>query len=207
MQIEQNKMWDQFYASAAPVYFPSGFAKDMLPKMEKGWNILDLGCGNGRDSIYFAQNGVNVTAVDSSREAIAHLREREPKVKAVCGNVVTDPVLKEKNYDGIYSRFFIHALTEEQEEILLARCYGALRAGGSLFIETRCTQDELCGVGERLSDTEWLIEGHYRRFIVPEQLVARLSDLGFTNIQSMCARGFAPFHDADPVVLRIIARK
>ena len=33
-------------------------------------NILDLGCGSGRDSIHFANLGFNVTAIDGSRELI-----------------------------------------------------------------------------------------------------------------------------------------
>ncbi|MDN3440018.1 class I SAM-dependent methyltransferase [Psychrobacter sp. APC 3279] len=33
-------------------------------------HILDLGCGSGRDSMYFAKLGFNVTAIDGSRELI-----------------------------------------------------------------------------------------------------------------------------------------
>jgi len=207
MQIEQNKMWDKFYSCGEQVFFPSKFAESVLPQLEQGWSILDAGCGNGRDSIFFANHGINVTAVDMSREAITRLREREPKVCAVCGDVLTAEVMTENGYDSIYSRFFIHALTDEQETVLLKRCYAALRTGGRLFIETRCIEDELCGIGERISDTEWVIDGHYRRFIVPKQLTERLSDVGFKQIQSVCSRGYAPYDDADPVILRAAAEK
>lgn len=207
MQIEQNKMWDKFYAGNEQVFFPSEFAKSVLPQLKRGRSVLDVGCGNGRDSIFFAQNGLDVTAIDMSREAIAQLVKREPKIHSVCGDVLTATIFTEQKYDSIYSRFFIHALAEEQEAALLERCYIALRMGGQLFIETRCTQDELCGVGDRLSDTEWVVDGHYRRFIVPEQLTAQLSSLGFVHIQSECARGLAPFDSADPVILRVTAEK
>jgi len=207
MQIEQNKMWNKFYSSGTQVFFPSKFAENVLPQLEQGWSLLDVGCGNGRDSVFFANNGINVTAVDMSQEAITRLREREPNVCAVCGNVLTAEVFIENKYDSIYSRFFIHALTDEQETALLNRCYVALRTGGRLFIETRCIEDELCGVGDRISDTEWAIDGHYRRFIVPKQLTERLLNLGFKHIQSVCARGFAPYDNADPVILRVVAEK
>lgn len=33
-------------------------------------NILEIGCGEGRDSIYFAKQGYDATAIDSSKEDI-----------------------------------------------------------------------------------------------------------------------------------------
>ncbi len=207
MQIEQGTLWEQFYSGDTQVFYPSEFAKSVLPQLTSGWDILDVGCGNGRDSIFFANHGMNVTAVDRSQEAILHIKKQEQKIHAVCGDFAVAPVFTAERYDSIYSRFFIHALTAEQELALLERCYVAIRQGGKLFIETRCTEDELCGVGERISDTEWVLDGHYRRFVIPEQLTARLSSIGFTHIQSICARGFAPFGNVDPVILRITAEK
>ncbi len=37
-------------------------------------NILDLGCGNGRNIYYFLKNAFNVYAVDSNAEAIDAVR-------------------------------------------------------------------------------------------------------------------------------------
>lgn len=206
MRVEQGELWEAFYSGDTQVFYPSEFAKSVLPQLKTGEHILDVGCGNGRDSIFFAQHGLNVTALDMSREAIAYIEAHEPKVCAVCGDFAAAPVFSTQ-YDSIYSRFFIHALTSEQELILLERCYTALRKGGKMFIETRCTEDELCGVGERLSDTEWVLDGHYRRFIIPKQLTTRLSAQGFTNIHAICEKGFAPLRDMDPVILRITAEK
>jgi cyclopropane fatty-acyl-phospholipid synthase-like methyltransferase len=42
---------------------------------QKG-RLLDLGCGSGRDSIYFASLGFQVTAVDGSEELCKRLKER-----------------------------------------------------------------------------------------------------------------------------------
>ena len=38
-------------------------------------NFLDLGCGKGRHSILFAENGFNVTAVDLSDYSVKELKE------------------------------------------------------------------------------------------------------------------------------------
>ena len=44
--------------------------------VQKGKSILELGCGNGRDSFYFAKNGLNVTAIDASNAVIEKLQNR-----------------------------------------------------------------------------------------------------------------------------------
>lgn len=207
MRVGQQEMWEKFYSGDTQVFFPSDFAKSVLPQLEAGRKLLDVGCGNGRDSVFFARSGMNVTAIDLSKRAISHLQESEPSVQAVCASVTVSPVFTEVKYAYIYSRFFIHALTREEELCLLERCYQALEAGGKLFIETRCTEDELCGVGERISDTEWAVDGHYRRFIEPKVIAKELADIGFQNICPVCSRGFAPFNGSDPVVLRITAGK
>lgn len=45
-----------------------GFAQELLAKSKK--SILEIGCGNGRDSILFALAGLKVTAIDIVPEAI-----------------------------------------------------------------------------------------------------------------------------------------
>ena len=42
--------------------------KEFLNNIPKGGNILDLGCGSGRDSKSFIDKGYKITAVDGSKE-------------------------------------------------------------------------------------------------------------------------------------------
>lgn len=46
------------------------FIEKLPVRLPSQQNILDLGCGSGRDSMYFAKLGFNVTAIDGSRELI-----------------------------------------------------------------------------------------------------------------------------------------
>jgi ubiquinone/menaquinone biosynthesis C-methylase UbiE len=52
--------------------------------------ILELGCGQGRDTIFFASNGLDVVAVDSSHIAIDVLskitKEKNLSIKAMIHN-------------------------------------------------------------------------------------------------------------------------
>ena len=51
---------------------PSNFGLECYKEFKKhGVNkILELGCGQGRDAIFFAFNGIDVVAIDSSHVAI-----------------------------------------------------------------------------------------------------------------------------------------
>ena len=70
-----EKYWDNYYAGrdVKTVFMsePSLFASSMLDKyMKEGKELIELGCGNGRDSLYFAEKGLNVIGIDASQVII-----------------------------------------------------------------------------------------------------------------------------------------
>ena len=58
----------------------SNAAKEVALYLNKRGNvnqsILEVGCGEGRDSIFFAHQGFAVTAIDSSKEGIKVLQKK-----------------------------------------------------------------------------------------------------------------------------------
>ena len=68
-----NKRWTELTIGPA-----NSFAKRAyrLIKSRNLKTLLDLGAGNGRDSIYFAQKGLIVTAVEFSESGIEALGSR-----------------------------------------------------------------------------------------------------------------------------------
>ena len=66
----------KYYNDNAKAYIENTIKADVsdlyahfLPKVPEGGSILDLGCGSGRDSKYFLEQGYQVTAVDGSEES------------------------------------------------------------------------------------------------------------------------------------------
>src|SRR5215469_2761534 len=84
--------WAREYARTPERYIwgktPSGFAREIADRLSAGSRVLDLGCGEGRDSVYFAARGFEVTGLDVSPEAVAKGRrlaeEREVQVQWLC---------------------------------------------------------------------------------------------------------------------------
>lgn len=200
--------WERFYESHKAVSLPSPFAEYCLPMFSAGQRILEIGCGNGRDAFFFARSGFDIVALDKSEEAIKSCRElvSGSTPEFVCGEA-SDPSLAETGkFQIVYSRFSLHAMTATEENAALTSAFALLAPGGLLCIECRSINDPLSRKGEVISPTE-RIDGHYRRFIVLEELTEKLTGLGFSIIESIEADGLAVFREENPVVIRIIATR
>lgn len=68
---KEKKYWDEFYSSVSNVpVSPSQFCVFVSTAVDKGTPIVEFGCGNGRDSFFFALQGFPVFASDVSTGAI-----------------------------------------------------------------------------------------------------------------------------------------
>lgn len=201
--------WNQYYLrKEKEIQEPSDFAKFVLPYMETHKKIMDIGCGNGRDSIYFSQNGLEVTGVDASEEAISHLNQYNRKNSMfVCDDFVTCKALYQVQYDYFYSRWTIHAVSEKQEWELLKNVSSAIKKKGLFFIEVRSIKDDLFGKGTKIAKNTYSYNDHFRRFIVKKELEEKLEKLEFEIIYEKEDKGLSKTTVSDPVLIRIIARK
>ena len=200
--------WDEYYKKDNTPSFPSPFAEYVANKLSTQQDILEIGCGNGRDSKFFSSKGHHVTGLDRSREAIElckNLYSNEP-IEFFFGTITDIVKTHKKTYDLIYSRFVIHAMSLDEELETLRISYKLLNKNGHFFIECRSVNDPLVNKGEILSHTE-RVEGHYRRFIILEELKHRLVQVGFDVIETIESNGLAEYKDEDPVVIRVKAIK
>jgi len=203
--------WNEYYRhNAASVdNRPSEFAKYIESEFlyEKNpAHILELGCGNGRDSLFFLSKGHRITAIDESNVAIESLNRitNSNSVAFICDDFVKSKVFYQKKYDCIYSRFTLHAISEEQEDELLDNARAALNSDGILAIEARTTNDELYGKGIELENSAFFYNEHYRRFIDVKTFRNKLENLGYDIIYLEESSGFSRTQNSDPVLMRCI---
>lgn len=204
-----SEYWDLYYAERKVPETPSLFAQWILPQMKKQKNVLDLGCGNGRDSIFFYHNGMNVTAIDASPQVIESLKNKikQNNIYFICDDFVCSSMIFAGQYDYCYSRFSLHAINEKQELEVIKNVFKVLKNGGKFYIETRSVADEIYGKGVKVGEDSYYYNGHFRRFIRKECLLERLKEVGFEIEYEKESKGFAPWEGADPFVIRIIADK
>jgi SAM-dependent methyltransferase len=204
--------WDSFYAQPHPdLAEPSSFARHCLHRIPPGSVAFELGCGNGRDALYFARHGLTVMACDMSGVAIDLLRERITGTN----HFAVPPTFVQARFrdlgehppvDVVYSRFSLHAVDEAEASQALAWAGRTLRPGGALLIEARSVNGDLYGQGVEAGRDAFIFDDHYRRFIRLDELTAELIVLGFEVVEAEEGRGLAVLGDDDPVVVRVHAR-
>lgn len=201
--------WNNYYNKKVAPTEPSAFAKDILHYLDEGRELLELGCGNGRDSILFAQKGLNVTAIDQSEESIIDLREGSygDIIKFIQDDFIKTNILGCMKFNYIYSRFTMHSIKEEEESILIQRVYNALKKDGMFFIEVRSVKDDIYGLGEEVARNTYIYQEHSRRFIVIDELIEKLKLIGFSIVFANEDKNYAIYKNENPVVIRIIVKK
>ena len=198
--------WNNYYSKKVAPTGPSSFAVYVAEKLGTPKILLDLGCGNGRDSAYFCDNGHTVFCLDSSIEAINKDREitgnRAIPINADGSKLnTTTPWL-----DVVYSRFSLHSMDEDSYKKTLVFIENSLKKEGSLWIEVRSTKDELYEEGEQVDNRTYKTD-HGRRFFTLDSLVDDLEKLNFKIQMAKEDRGWAVFKGQDPVVIRVHCTK
>lgn len=124
--------------------------------------FLDLGCGGGRHSIFLAQLGCNVSAIDYSSNAIDIAKKWADKENLninfdVCA--ATTLPYEDSVFDGIisYGVFCYLSLNEIKQSII--ELNRVLKPGGKLFLVTRTTEDSRYLNGGIISANQAIVTG------------------------------------------------
>lgn len=213
-EMADHPYWDAFYRAAHPeIGGPTTFAMWCLPLFPQQARLVEFGCGNGRDAVFFAQSGFDVIACDQSAVAIETLAQEhshESIKKSLTFFRGDFTRLDQEQFgpvDVVYSRFTLHAITQAEATSALAWAAANLRPQGLLALEVRSVKGDLYGRGEPRERDAFVYNGHYRRFVRLDELVAELTRLGFTLQHTIESAGLAVHQNDDPVVIRVIAQR
>lgn len=209
LKIDNKGYWDAFYLKKnETIRDKTRFAEFMLKNWMGGKkSVLELGCGNGRDSLYFDANGMDVVGIDASEVAINSLNSLKSGCKFICDDFIESEFICQRKYDICYSRFTVHAISLEQEYKLIKNVYKALNDNGIFCVEVRSIHDFLYGEGEYIGKDEFIFDEHYRRFIRINEFLLRLMKAGFVIKYAEENKGFAPFNGVDPQIIRVVAAR
>lgn len=97
--------WDSRYSSDLGNLSPSSLVAAHIAKASPG-RALDIACGNGRNSIFLAQRGFAVDAVDISSIALQAIGELEPRVNTSCKDL-DNYIIPKNTYSVILNANFL----------------------------------------------------------------------------------------------------
>jgi hypothetical protein len=206
--------WANFYARTE---YTSGstFFDFVNSRPEMTSHVIDIGCGDGRDSYAYGLAGRTVTGLDRSHIGVRHATKKAHDMGmgdrvsfAACDVGEADNlrgVLNaaiERAGDApilFYARFFLHSIPEEVQDTLMATINEVARPGDQFAAEFRTTADAALGK---------VHEKHYRRFQDgPAFGVALREKYGFDVTFEVEGQGFSPYKGEDPVLYRVLAKR
>ena len=197
--IDDHDYWDKFYTANGVVHKPSYFARHVEDNyFETEKTLLELGCGNGRDAIFFAEKGKKISALDLSSQTIQNLTSMNVR-DAKFHNQDFSQLSNFIDFDYVYSRFTLHSIDDQTEQVVLQQLPKVLKSGGLFLMEARSLKDE------NLSKT--FGTDHFRRYLDYEVTLDKIERLGFKVLEKVESQGLSPYKSEDPFLIRIVAEK
>ena len=154
----QKEYWDNQYNQKNEMFgfSPSKSAKYAVKVFKKSnvHSILELGAGQGRDTIYSLENGFDVTVVDYSRTGLTAIEKKIKKLK-LPGRIhfvhhdLKKPLLyKTETFDACYSHMlYCMEFTTKEIIALNTEVNRVLKSDGLNLFTVRNTDDIQYGTG------------------------------------------------------------
>lgn len=121
-----------------------------LALLPPGGDVLDAGCGSGRDSAEFAKRGYAVTAFDGSVE-LARLASERTGLPVL--QLTFDAIDWHEEFDGIWASACLLHLPRPEVREALVRLAAALKPAGVLFVSFKAGTLEGEREGRWFTDT------------------------------------------------------
>lgn len=205
--MSQTNMWDTRFAQAEYVYGrePNVFLAEHHLLFPKGARVLSLGEGEGRNAVFLARYGYDVTAMDASEEGMRKLSRLAAEGGVLVSQRLVDVTQAElgtSRWHGIVN-IFCH-LPSGDRQALYAKIRQALKPGG-VFLTELFTPRQLDYASGGPKDPDMLVE--------PAELIAAFAsspEAGFEILmaeEEVVTLDEGPFHQGPGAVVRFIARR
>jgi len=131
-----------------------------LEHLQSNAYILDFGCGSGRDSKYFLDNGYNVKAIDGSIE-MCKLASKYINQEVTC--MKFEELNDINTYDGIWACSSILHIEKENLSDILIKMISSLKVNGIIYTSFKI------GTGYAIK------EGKYYNYLTKDEMIQILN--------------------------------
>lgn len=137
--------------------------------------VLEVGCGQGDDTVTLVRAGLAVTAFDLSPANVAIAALRAPAARIRQADVRDWPPAGTEPFGAVIASLSLHYFPWSETAAIVARLRACLKPGGLLLCRLNSTEDRHFGAGRgaRIEENFHLVDGQPKRFF-DEQAVQRL---------------------------------
>lgn len=123
----------------------SAIQKLLLEVFPKDSNLLEIGCGSGRDAAFMLEKGYAILAIDTSKNMIKEAKKLHPKLEDSL-QVATIPSnldIRDKSFDGVYSIATLMHLEKSKIDLSIAKIYSCLKNNGKFLFSVPLRRKDL----------------------------------------------------------------
>jgi len=163
----------------------NNFAKRSLKliKQKNLKTILDLGCGRSRDPLFFTKNGLEVTALDVSKNRLESLRRMGLKNITLANQDIKNIKFPDNSFDVIYSHLSLHYFDDKTTTKILDKLYRILKKNGLFFVKCKSVDDVMYGKGKKIGENIYNLDGHVRHFFDKDYMIDKLNKFKVLKIR------------------------
>ena len=142
--------------------------------------MADLGCGKGRNLIYFLKNGHEVYGIDSNPDAIrevqslaAGLNTKAATEQFIVGNIDRNLPFENGSFDLVICNAVLHFAKDKTHfEEMLKAAWSLLKPGGYLFARL-ATDIGIKNLVMPLPDGRFLLPDGSERYLLSVEMIAK----------------------------------
>ncbi|MEK7140328.1 MAG: class I SAM-dependent methyltransferase [Patescibacteria group bacterium] len=170
-----KERWDSQhlkYTKAGWINKPSIFAQSVIGFFPATGKVIDLGCGQGQDSRFFAEHGYHVTGADFSEEAIriAQEKNKQSNLDFRVLDLANPLPFEDEVFDVVYSHLATHYFDETKTKSLFVELSRVLKKNGVLAILVNSIHDPEYNTGEKIEEDYLDVGGMRKRFFSAKSL-------------------------------------
>lgn len=134
--------------------------------------IIDLGCGNGHNTLYLIKNGKQTISCDYSDFAIEKLKENIPETEAVLFDMTDNFPFEDNSVEIIIADLSLHYFSKEVTEKIIREIQRVLVPNGHLIFRVNSINDIDNGAmqGEKLEEHFYFVKNMTKRFFSKEDI-------------------------------------
>lgn len=118
--------------------------KLLLQTFEKNSELLEIGCGSGRDASFMSKNDFNITAIDGSINMIEEAKNIHLELfKKLFHKTLPNDLEFDKKFDGIYSIATLMHLSKNDLKITISKIYDLLNQNGKFLMSVSLIRDDI----------------------------------------------------------------
>ena len=118
--------------------------KLLLQTFDKNSELLEIGCGSGRDASFMSKNDFNITAIDGSINMIKEAKNIHPELfKKLFHKTLPNDLEFDKKFDGIYSIATLMHLSKNDLKITISKIYNLLNQNGKFLMSVSLFRDDI----------------------------------------------------------------